>query len=257
MCNPKPAPRCSNHAKIHMERASVALNEATRSYDKVKNGRNEELKSQRMSEMYMKYNSYIMARREFFSSPKGMKHLKESLEASQDTDEQESLTTEIELAHYTREKQMLAYKMSQRIKKTIPPGIIKRRNHLAQVKNEMSREVSRMMDENADPQLIRQKRVELRKIGTKLRSVDESLGKHVAEKKSLVPCTIGHATNVKDKGFYYLPPSELDESGKYVPFGVYAKITDAKKEANGTYSIRLEGAMTRNIKAHDNIYIAD
>lgn len=257
MCNPKPAPRCSNHAKVHMERAFAALNEATNSYNKVKNGRNEELKSQRTSEMYLKYNSYIMARREFFSSPQGIKHLKESFKASQNPDERESLTTEIELAHYNREKQMLAYKISQRIKKTIPADIIERRNHLAQVKNAMSREVSRMMDENADQQLIHQKRVELRKVGMKLHSVDESLGKHVAEKKNLVSRTIGYATSVKDKGFYYLPQSELDESAKYVPFGVYAKITDVKKEANGTYSIRLEGAMTRNIKAHDNIYIAD
>src|SRR5699024_6883168 len=118
------------------------------------------------------------------------KHLQESLKASQNPDERESLTTEIELARYNREKQMLAYKMSQRIKKTIPADIIKRRNHLAKVKNAMSREVSRMMDENADEQLIHQKRVELRKVRMKLHNVDDSLGKHVAETKNLVSHTI-------------------------------------------------------------------
>lgn len=255
MCKAKPEPRCMYHATQVLNKAEAALNAALEEYDKVKNGRNTELKNALDAKLNEAYHVYHQAKRDYYASPKGIQKLEELMENTTDESERYFLKSQIDLARFDLETRKITAKLYKSLKESVPQKVLDLRSELYNKERQAFLNLAKYDRAPTHEELVAARK-SAAEVSYNLRVIEELARRKMAGVKHLSRVPLSEKiVNSGKKAFVLVDSAKLGEFGSYVPFGGYAKITGVTKEANGTYSVCLEGVTTRVMTKQDQIFV--
>lgn len=251
MCNPLPGVRCTSHSRARFMSAQESLNKVTNDYNKIKNGRNAQKKTQLIEKIDQARAKVNIREREYYASPGGIKELEEAIENKEYTvGDAESLASKLELAIYDKETQTLAAKLFKNYHK------IQQDNQQLQDKllhAERSALSNIAMLENTHGTTSYQAitaRKHAQTAITQRKRFDEAVRRSAAgisnHENSIIKSDEAYqafSTGTKDQNQKLFLPMQSESFGRannYLPIGAYAQITSMKKNNYGTIDVIVE-----------------
>lgn len=251
MCEPLPLPRCTGHARENMIKAHNRLDALTQEYDKIKNGRNIELKEQ-LDRRIDKARQYLAQKeQDYYSSPGGINELKEMLTYETDEEQKEMIRIRLELAYRDKEKRTLARLFYTRAKKLLSEEDKEQYQELKEYETESNKWLARVRTKfpaNHQNSIIAHNRAQ--DALKKRKRFEEKKRREISgieyKKVSIVDAGEVLSANLeKDQYFLPLNSEYFGRAKEYTPYGAYARITSIQRNQKGEIIVGLENKVEK------------
>lgn len=256
MCRPKPYSRCTRHSLDQLLSAEKSLAEISADYDRLKHGRNSKEKEQLYGELERGQAKVFQARKEYNSSPGGIKELEGKVAGAKNPQERLAFEGELELARYARGLHNMAGKNYDRFKENIESADLEKLLAMKNLEQELNRELANQKNSatgrNKEALASRVNGVKNRRLALEeaLRQKAAGVDPLNSRKKELSELEEG------EESWVQIPAQSLGELRKYLPFGAYAKVTGVKKSnSNPNYLVSLESSIEKLVSPRQVVLV--